>query len=238
MMTFAERLNRLLARDGLSQTDLAEALGNTPQAVQAWTSGRNTPRRTTALRVANHFHVPVDWLLDGVEGDYPVALDKPFDSNEAVVIGGELPKGAELIPVYKYTLRFTAGTKDQAPEWVEAKGTARSYTSEELRKLGVKPGRARIAEVTGDSMFPTFLDGDEFLFEEYPDSRLGAYPIVDGRIYAISIGNDMKIKRLSKTKNGVIVRSDNPDYPDEAYTGEECGSIRVYGRVVQLIRDV
>ena len=61
---------------------------------------------------------------------------------------------------------------------------------------------------------------------------------MDGRIYAISIGNDMKIKRLSKTKNGVIVRSDNPDYPDETYTGEECDSIRVYGRVAQLIRDV
>lgn len=237
-MTFAERLNRLLARDGLMQKDLAAKLGTSPQAVQFWASGRNMPRRTMLVKIADYFRVSVAWLAGDVEGDEPDNLVKELGDDGVVVVGGELPKDAELIPVYKYTLRFTAGTKDQAPEWVEVKGTARSYTAEELRKLGVKPGRARIAEVTGDSMFPTFLDGDEFLFEEYPDSRLGAYPIVDGRIYAISIDNDMKIKRLSKVKDGIIVRSDNSEYPDETYTGEECDRIRVYGRVVQLIRGV
>ncbi len=238
-MSFAERLNRLLARDGLMQKDLAAKLGISPQAVQFWASGRNMPRRTMIIKIADYFHVSTAWLEEGAEDSAPANLTKEFDGEALITVGGEVPKNVDLVPVYKYGLCFAAGAGANAPEWVEIAGPARIYTAAELRRLGVSPDRARIAEVTGDSMSPTLLDGDEFLFEEYPDSQLGASPLIDGRIYAISIDSDMKIKRLSKIKDGIIVRSDNSEtYPDEIYTGEECDRIRVYGRVVQLLRGV
>ena len=238
-MTFSERLNRLLARDGLLQKDLAAKLGISPQAVQFWASGRNMPRRPMVIRIADYFRVSPAWLAGDIEGGDPNNLVKTLDGDDIIAVGGAAPEDADLIPVYKYNLCFTAGAGGVAPEWVEVSGSAHIYTANELRGLGVAPERAKIAEVSGDSMFPTILDGDEILFEEYSDSRLGAQPIVDGGIYTISIGDDMKVKRLSKIKNGIRVRSDNSDaYPDEIYAGEECDQIRVYGRVVQLLRSV
>lgn len=239
-MSFADRLTRLLARDGITQADLAKELDLTAQAVHFWSIGRNMPRRTALVKLADYFRVPLEWLQNGVGGDYPPAGTTPAVENEVIAIGGTPTGDEELVAIYKYSLQFSAGVGRIAPEWVALRGEPLFYTPRQLQALGVDcPERAKIAEVSGDSMYPTILDGDEILFEEYPDSRLGAHPIVDGGIYAISIGDDMKVKRLSKIKNGIRVRSDNSDaYPDEIYAGEECDQIRVYGRVVQLLRGV
>lgn len=60
----------------------------------------------------------------------------------------------------------------------------------------------------------------------------------DGEIYVLSIDGTRKIKRLSKVKGGVEVISDNTRYKPETYTGDECDTMRIYGRVVEIIRKI
>lgn len=235
MKNFSDRLKYLIVRDGLSRCELADKLKVSRQAVQFWAAGRNEPSGDSLDKLANFFNVTREWLKFGIDensgarqtDDTPIAIGKA-SSNEP----------PDVYQVGKYFLQFSAGAGCSAPEWVPEMGEIRYYTASQIQRLGIDPERVKIAEVSGDSMYPTILDGDEILFEEYSDSRLGAHPIVDGGIYTISIGDDMKVKRLSKIKNGIRVRSDNSDaYPDEIYAGEECDQIRVYGRVVQILRN-
>lgn len=70
--------------------------------------------------------------------------------------------------------------------------------------------------------------------EIYP--RVGCVHILDGCIYVLSIEGTCKIKRLSRIKNGLSVMSDNSRYPTEIYLGDECESIRIFGRVLEVKR--
>lgn len=85
-------------------------------------------------------------------------------------------------------------------------------------------------------MEPTICDGDTFLFYEECDSRPGCVIIADGQIYAISVEGQLKVKRLSKTKDGIVVRSDNPDYHPEVYSGNDLSKLRIYGKIVEINR--
>lgn len=92
--------------------------------------------------------------------------------------------------------------------------------------------------MTGDSMEPMLFAGDSVLWISEIDPRVGCVHIRDGEIYVLSIDGTRKIKRLSKVKGGVEVISDNTRYKPETYTGDECDTMRIYGRVVEIIRKI
>jgi phage repressor protein C with HTH and peptisase S24 domain len=60
--------------------------------------------------------------------------------------------------------------------------------------------------------------------------------VVDGNIYVLSIDGLFKVKRLRRIKDGLLIVSDNPEYPPESYTGEECDRVKVFGRVLHVSR--
>lgn len=69
-MTFGEKLQKLRAREGLSQDALAEALGVTRQAVSKWERDETMPEAEKIVRISDHFGVTTDHLLkDGPEKD-------------------------------------------------------------------------------------------------------------------------------------------------------------------------
>ena len=63
-MTFREKLIALRARDNLTQTGLARAVGVTRQAVYMWEKGQSYPEAETLLALRRLFGVSVDALLD------------------------------------------------------------------------------------------------------------------------------------------------------------------------------
>jgi len=63
-MTFREKLIALRARDNLTQTGLARAVGVTRQAVYMWEKGQSYPEAETLLALRRLFGVSVDELLD------------------------------------------------------------------------------------------------------------------------------------------------------------------------------
>lgn len=63
-MTFSEKLIALRARDRLTQTALARAVGVTRQSVYMWEKGQSYPEAETLLALRRLFGVSVDALLD------------------------------------------------------------------------------------------------------------------------------------------------------------------------------
>ena len=96
-----------------------------------------------------------------------------------------------------------------------------------LRQVArAEPGDLSIVRVTGDSMAPTLIDGDDVLVDRSDMSRLR-----DG-IYVLRRDDTLMVKRLAlaPTSGTLTISSDNPAYP----TWSDCplASVDVLGRVV------
>ena len=58
-----EKIKNLRVNSGMSQVQLAERLGITKSAVNAWETGTNSPSLLYIIRLANIFGVSTDYLL-------------------------------------------------------------------------------------------------------------------------------------------------------------------------------
>ncbi len=77
-MTFGEKLQKLRAREGLSQDALAELLNVSRQAVSRWERDETMPETEKVVRISDCFHVTTDYLLkDGPEHFPPASRPLP-----------------------------------------------------------------------------------------------------------------------------------------------------------------
>jgi repressor LexA len=80
----------------------------------------------------------------------------------------------------------------------------------------------------GESMTPTFLDGDIVLIRQQPE-------VEDGQIAAVSVDNEATLKRFYKREDGVLLVADNPAFAP-IYVKAGAGDLVVYGKVVGFVR--
>lgn len=62
-MLIAERIKELRSELGLTQSQLAKAIGVSQKAVDYWERGINEPKATYICRMAEFFNVSADYLL-------------------------------------------------------------------------------------------------------------------------------------------------------------------------------
>ena len=84
---------------------------------------------------------------------------------------------------------------------------------------------AVMMDVVGDSMEPEFYEGDTLLVDK------SDIEIRDGKIYVVTLGDELRVKRIFNSLNGLILRSDNPKYPDIHVEGPDLETFVVHGRV-------
>nr|WP_273823057.1 helix-turn-helix transcriptional regulator [Pseudomonas asplenii] len=98
-----------------------------------------------------------------------------------------------------------------------------------LRRQGVQPSDAVCVTVSGNSMEPVLPDGSTVGVDQ------GRTAVVDGKMYAINHGGQLRVKTLYRLPGGGIrLRSFNrEEHPDEEYSAEELISsqILVLGKV-------
>lgn len=96
-----------------------------------------------------------------------------------------------------------------------------------LRQLSASPTALSVIQVSGDSMSPTLVDGDDILV----DRADGAERIRDG-IYVLRADESLIVKRLAinPAQRSFTVRSDNPAYPD--WNDVAPDGIDIVGRVI------
>jgi len=78
-------------------------------------------------------------------------------------------------------------------------------------------------KVSGDSMNQTLNDGDMIFVDKLQ------HEIKNGKIFIIRMNDEIFVKRLFVAHNGLIVKSDNPDYPQFNIKKDE---IEILGQVI------
>ena len=95
-MKLSEKLYKLRKKRGLSQEELADALGVSRQAISKWESGTALPETEKIILISNYFAVTADYLLNDEYDDANTssadtgstpATPTPPASKGAVIVG-------------------------------------------------------------------------------------------------------------------------------------------------------
>lgn len=100
-----------------------------------------------------------------------------------------------------------------------------AFRSDFLGREHISEQNSVMMQVRGDSMQPLINDGDTLLVDQ-SDTQ-----ILDGRIYVVTLGDELRVKRLQKGFKGYILRSENPHYADITIEEGDLDAFKVHGRV-------
>lgn len=98
------------------------------------------------------------------------------------------------------------------------------FRAESIRRRGLSPTACAAVYVRGDSMAPLLEDGDVIMVDT------SVTRVQDGAVYAVRIDGQELVKRLHVRPGRLLVRSENPAFPD--FEVEAAAGVDVIGRVV------
>lgn len=105
---------------------------------------------------------------------------------------------------------------------------AMAFRSDWLSARGIRPAKALLVTVTGDSMSPHIAPGDLVLIDRARTQVQNGSPYI-----FTDTDGATKLKRLHKLdRRTLAIASDNPDYPTELRHGEDAARIIVIGQVI------
>ena len=192
-------IKRLRKQAGYSQESLARLLGVTQGAVSQWEKDRTIPDTPFLMEMAKIFNVPLDEFRN----------ETPFRDLDAVNIRravlpvlGSISCGKQVEP------DINSGESIDLPE-------------------GVTADFALICK--GDSMEPTFMDGDFVLIRQQPD-------VENGQIAAVNISGETTLKHVYHQRDGILLVADNPKYAPIFAPFSEDEPIIIHGLVTGFCR--
>ncbi|MFV3379642.1 XRE family transcriptional regulator [Pseudomonas sp. NY15354] len=228
MENIGERIAQKREEAGLSQSELGRRLGLSAQAVQKWESGKSTPRNSKLASIASILGTTVGFLLQAEDGG----------SEGSAVHGlGEIEPWDETTPLdddeveisFLREVELAAGSGRFVIQEDDA-DTLR-FPKRKLRENHVQAGQAKCVTVRGNSMTPVLRDGATVGID-LGKTRLA--DIVDGDLYAVNHGGQLRVKQLFRLPTGIRLRSFNrDDHPDEDYTFEQMhdSELQIIGHV-------
>ncbi len=201
------RIERLLAAVGSKNfggnvTSFARALGFKDGAfVRQLLAGQRPITEKTIAKIE---------ALPGLSGWFNTDRYAPGRAGNvlALHVGERTPD--EVVPIPVSNVKFSAGPGHEASYEIEESSEPAYYQRAWFSKHHINPDRARRFKVSGDSMEPFVYAGDHVLVDT------GDTSVMDGRIYALRYGNELRIKRVWRHLDGTLVlRSDNAAYVEE-----------------------
>lgn len=233
--TLAERAARCRIRAGFkTPKDAADAIGCGRSTVAMWETSGTAAIGKYLYSAARAYKVRPEWLNsgNGPEG-YPWNPEGQR-SVEGDAVRISLVDEEDLDPMHERTVSevdvlLSAGPGNSVPEFVE---TTRKipFQMDWFYKWNAHPDDVRLMRVRGDSMERFLFDGDRVAVH-LKDKR-----IIDGKLYAVVIGGESKVKRLFMLRDGSLrVVSENKDkdlYPDEIVPPVSMEEVYIIGRVI------
>lgn len=206
-----------MARLGFDgHSDIAKLLGESPQTITNWES--RGVSKSGLIKANLALGVSIEWIKSG--------LGEMFHEN-VHAYHPEDPVGDDEVRVAEYKVQFSAGNGRVHIELAEESEPA-SYRRSWFQRERINPDQARRFKVTGDSMEPLLYSGDSVLVNLAENEQ-----IIDGCVYAIRYGDELRIKRLFKRLDGSLtLRSENSKYKDEDISPSLAAEhISIIGRV-------
>ncbi len=228
MNTIGKRIALKREQAGLNQSELARRLKLTPQSVQKWEAEESIPRGRRLEEIAAALSTTTAYLVAGIEGVVHAPEPNAQDLEPVSVWDDSTPLDDDEVSVpFLKEVELSAGSGRTA---VQQSSTKRlrfgKYT---LKNQGVDPEAARCVCVSGNSMEPVLRNGSTVAIDT-SNTR-----VVDGDMYAISHGGQLRVKQLYRLPGGGLrVRSFNRDeHPDEEYSNAQIRDqeIEILGRV-------
>lgn len=207
-MTMGERIKQLRNEHSLTQEELGELLGIKKAAVHKYEKGVvNNIKRDTLLKMAEIFNTTVEFIVNGTT---PAFTQSDIDSAVAIPVLADV----------------SAGMGCHADVF---SNNAISYETVSADTLSTNEDYVYL-RVTGDSMYPIFIEGDLALVRVQSS--------VDSGAYAVVLVDDDKgvIKKVVYGNNFIELHSINPMYPVRRFEGSEVSRIRVFGLVKECKR--
>ncbi|MBE0436952.1 MAG: helix-turn-helix transcriptional regulator [Methylomicrobium sp.] len=238
------KLNLLLLIDEIGKkSDLAKIADTDPAYISQILSQKN-PRNIgddLARKLEKGCRKPRGWM-DAYHDKTPTKQTLPLQPTDshalprAQIIEWESPEDlpdGEYVIVPRFRLKLSAGNGNYITE--ELPDAPLAFTTEWIKKKGVRRSELCIVNATGDSMEPSICDGALLLVDTHSKQ------VTDGKVYALRYGDELRVKRLYRRYDGgLIIRSDNQaKYPDEALAPSDMNDhIYVIGRVIWQAADL
>lgn len=202
-MNFGEKIKKLRLDRNWNQEYVAQKLNISVPALSRYESGTYEPKSLAIISdFAKLYNVTTDYLL-GLNVDY-----NHSDTSSAVVfVYGTIPAGVPM-------------------ECIED-----IIDTEEIPVEMLKGGKEYFGlKIKGNSMSPTYLDGDTIIFEKADDCESGQDCVV------MVNGNDGTFKRIFKNGNSIILQPLNSEYQPMIYSSEQILNLPV--RIIGIAREI
>lgn len=205
-------VKELRKKKGVQQKELAIAIGVAQPTVSEWELNKKDPSGERLKKLAEYFNV-----------DELVVLGKNIISAGYVTIdkdGRYRRISNEFIPINNNSIPIIGDIACGTP--ITAEQNVDGYAD---LPGGVHADFA--LRCKGDSMAPTFLDGDIVLIRKQPE-------VENGQIAAVGINNEATLKHVYKNNNGVLLVADNPKYSPIQIS--ENNGVVIYGLAIGYTR--
>lgn len=222
MSSISERIEYLLKKNGVASREirrrLSEICGISYQAVTQWFNGSTKNIESQHLaKIAKEYNASLEWLVSGTGS---MEIEKETFPRPAS------DEDFAFIPFYNANGSCGNGYSN---DHVEIKKTL-AFHKDWLKANALTESKLSVITAKGDSMSPTITDGAILLIN-------GGYGRVEnGKVYAIVINDEVRIKRLFIGIGGDCrISSDNTNktlYPDETISADTLSSLHIIGRVV------
>lgn len=201
-MTLADRVQKRMTELDITQEQLAE-MADTSQTTISNILNGTTKKPRNLLELSKSLGVSAEWLQTGVGETNLVSLttEEKNDDEDAIVF--------EVLDI-KASAGF--GSSGDVMEVIHQIKFNSTHYFELFR--GMNPDNISIISVKGDSMSPTFENGDLL----FVDTSINTYD-GDG-IYVFTFDNFIFVKRIQKTGKYFSIISDNKFYEPWELDGE------------------
>ena len=202
-----KRILELMQMYGVSANRLEVEAPIAISSIQAWKNGKSKPSLDAISKIADYFNVSVDYLLGKTANNiYPVDSITVFEELGTIKAGFD-------------------GSIDECP-------TGRKVEIPTSMLHGRPAMDYFTLRVTGDSMYPVFVDGDTILCLRTDSVDSGTYAVV------IYDGDEATVKKVNyaQGEDWLELIPVNPMYQTRRITGNDLTQCRVIGKVVSSIR--
>lgn len=224
MSRFSENLRRIRFERHMTQEEFAQLLGTKKQNISRYESGQVSPKITTAQAIADKLGISLS-ELNGTEDFIDLIRKKDGMSqslSKALEIAQEsLPSNVRPISaLHQQRIPLIGGVAAWAP----------IYDPEELGVYVEAPVDADAAiTIHGDSMTPTYQEGDVVYIKCRPD-------VPEGAVAVVFLDDEATIKHVYKRPTGLTLWSDNPAHMPIQIEYADYNNVRIFGVPVGYTR--
>ncbi len=242
METLEDRLKKARTSLGLSQEEMAEAVGAKKRGYQDNERGVTTPNSSVIAGFVK-LGFNANWLLSGVGGMRleQVRHIKPSpdiveeDKVRLYNLGKPIKRRlnsveSEVVQVPIYSVQVSTGNGVICDD--EKITGSEPYSRAYLRKRNLQFENLAIVSSKGDSMEPTITNNDRLLVD------ISRTTPIDGKIFVIRLGEELYAKRVQcLVGGGLTIISDNKEYPPQVLDQTQVHQLEVIGQVMRISKD-